>query len=521
MIAKVYSCAVLGIEGFPVEVEVDISDGLPAFDLIGLPDPSVREARERVRSAIKNSGYEFPLSRITVNLAPADIKKEGPAFDMAIAVGILIASEQLSLSNVNLQMMLVGELSLDGNLRGIPGGLAIASSLLEQGYEHFQLFVPEVNAKEASLIKNIQVRGINTLSEMVSFIKGEVDIPATEPDLDFMLYNCSEIADMKDIKGQENAKRALEMAAAGAHNVIFYGPPGTGKTMLAKRLPSILPEPSLEEKLEITRIHSVAGHLSPEIPLLTTRPFRNPHHSSSTAGIIGGGKIPRPGEVSLAHRGVLFLDELPEFNRELLETLRQPLEDRVVTITRSAATLQFPADFIFASSLNPCPCGNYGDPRHACRCSHSQIQRYRSRLSGPLLDRIDIQIEVPRLDYNELETDTPSEDSATIRERVKKARQIQKERFGVQNRQSQNGNPPTLTNSEMSPTQVKEFCPLNSEARALARQAFDRLGMSMRAYDRILKVSRTIADLDGCEDIETRHLAEAIQYRNLDRELFR
>ncbi|MFY9114541.1 MAG: YifB family Mg chelatase-like AAA ATPase [Dethiobacteria bacterium] len=513
MIVKIISYAVLGIDGFPVEVEVDISGGgLPVFDLIGLPDPSVREAKERVRSAIRNSGFEFPLSRITVNLAPADLKKEGPGFDLAIAIGLLLATKQIPYGEIIRRSVMVGELSLDGTLRGIPGALAIASSLSNHNRKQTELFVPHVNAAEASLIKGINVRGVTTLEELISFLSGKKDIPITVPDLENLGCTSISTMGMEEVKGQENAKRALEIAAAGSHNVIFYGPPGTGKTMLARRLPTILPEPSLEEMLEITRIHSVAGKLSADMPLVKSRPFRSPHHSSSAAGIIGGGKIPRPGEVSLAHRGVLFLDELPEFSREVLESLRQPLEDREVTITRTAATLKFPADFIFTSSMNPCPCGNYGDPRHACRCSHHQIQRYRSRLSGPLLDRIDIQIEVPRLDYSVIETTVAPESTGAIRARVKKARMIQTERFKKLK---------IITNSEMGPRQVKNFCPLGNEARALAKQAFNRLGLSMRAYDRILKVSRTIADLEGCENIEAQHLAEAIQYRNLDRELFR
>ena len=513
MIAKVFSCAVLGIDGCPVEVEVDISGrGLPSLDLIGLPDPSVREAKERVRSAIRNSGFRFPDSRVTVNLAPADLKKEGPAFDLAIAVGLLAADGQISCEEKIKNTMMVGELSLDGILRAIPGTLAIASSMLKKGFHATELFVPYANAREASLIEGVTVRGVKTLKELLDHLSGEADIPVTSPDIESMYQESIQGIDMEEVKGQESAKRAMEIAAAGAHNVLFYGPPGTGKTMLARRLPSILPEPSLDEMLETTRIHSVAGKLPKETPLLTNRPFRCPHHSSSSVGIIGGGKIPRPGEVSLAHRGVLFLDELAEFPREVIESLRQPLEDRVVTITRAAATLQFPADFIFAASMNPCVCGNYGDPRHACRCTNAQIQRYRSKLSGPLLDRIDIQIEVPRLDYSVIETKTVPESTATIRERVKAARTIQTERFrGTK----------ILTNSEMGPRQVKKFCPLNNEARNLAKQAFDRLGMSMRAYDRILKVSRTIADLEGSENIAAQHLAEAIQYRNLDRELFR
>jgi len=509
MISKTYSCAVIGIEGYPVEVEVDITSSLPAFELIGLPDPSVREAKERVRSAIKNCGFEFPLKRITVNLAPADIKKEGSAFDLAIAIGILISTGQIPEGEFLKRTVFVGELSLDGSLRKISGALAMAYSLSKcQSSKGVQMIVPLDNAPEASLIETINVRGADTLKEVFSYLIGKTNIPVFTPELERIMKTQFNDNDLEEVKGQENAKRALELSAAGGHNLLFYGPPGTGKTMLARRLPTVLPQPSLEEMLEISRVYSVAGKLNSDTPLVTWRPFRTPHHSSSTAGIIGGGRIPRPGEVSLAHRGVLFLDELPEFKREVLEALRQPLEEQNVTVTRSAATLNYPSDFIFAASMNPCPCGNYGDPFHLCRCSQSQIQKYHSRLSGPLLDRIDLQVEVPRVDYTELEQKSLPENSAKVKQRVQSAREIQQKRFK---------NERINSNAEMSTRQLQNYCILKDEALQLAKTSFQRLGLSLRAYDRILKVARTAADLEGYEIICPHHLAEAIQYRNLDR----
>lgn len=504
MLAKVHSCAVVGLDAEPIDIEVDIASGLERVTLVGLPDAAVRESGERVRAALSNSGFFFPQHRLTINLAPADLRKEGPAYDLPIAVGILAATRQL-LANVD-DALILGELSLDGSVRHVNGVLPMASMAKTAGYR--RLFVPAIDAPEAALVEGIAVYPIASLSALLNHFNGG---PAIAPYTNALRFDETEEplfpVYFEDIKGQESAKRALELACAGAHNCMMKGPPGAGKTLLARALPSILPRLTLTEALDITRIYSVADALPEGQPLVRSRPFRAPHHTISHAGLVGGGKWPRPGEISLAHRGVLFLDELPEFGSRNLETLRQPLEDRVVTISRASGSLTFPASFVLIAALNPCPCGYFGDDRQECTCSLSMVQRYQKRISGPLMDRIDIHLEVQRVPFQKLADSTKSETSATIRQRVEAARQIQAARFAPLNK------PHVLVNGDMGPAEVQMFCQLDETGKNLMRAAVQQMNLSARAYHRVLKLSRTIADLAGAAQIETAHLAEALQYR--------
>lgn len=501
MLAKIISCATVGLEGAIVEVEVDISPGLPSFTIVGLPDAAVQEARERVRAAIRNSGCNFPTKRIVVNLAPADLKKAGPAYDLPIAIGILLSSEQIS-ADVS-QTLILGELSLDGSLRHTNGILPMVALAHEKGISN--IIVPAVDAREASLIEGPKITPVISLPQLISYLRGEIPAPEYEPD-DTSQYTPppSSITDLAYIKGQEHVKRALEVAAAGGHNAIMMGPPGSGKTLLARSLPSILPPMVSSEALEVTKIYSVSGLLPSSTPLIRQRPFRAPHYTISNAGLIGGGHWPKPGEISLSHRGVLFLDELPEFGHSLLEVLRQPLEDKVVTISRAQGSVIFPANFMLVGAMNPCPYGYYGDPFRQCTCPPGLVSRYQKRISGPFIDRVDVFVEVPHIDYEKLADDRLGEKSEQAQARVSAARARQLERFEGTN---------LTCNSEMTPTEVRNFCQTEEPAQSLLKAAMNQLYLSARAFHRILKLARTIADLENTDLIKAHHLAEAIQYR--------
>jgi len=506
VLAKVLSSAVIGIDAFLVEVEVDITSGLPTFTTVGLPEASVKESKERVKSAISNSGYTFPDDRITVNLAPAHIKKEGTGFDLPIALGILTATQIIS-QNIISKYLVLGELSLDGRIKPVKGSLPMALAAKNAGYDG--IIVPYDNGREASVVAGITVLPVKTLPQLVGFFRGFTKIEPEKTDISKIFdYGNTFDVDFSEVKGQEHVKRSLEVAAAGGHNLIMIGPPGSGKTMLAKRVPTILPPITFEEAIETTKIFSVIGMLPKDEALITKRPFRSPHHTISDAGLIGGGHIPRPGEVSLAHHGVLFLDELSEFKKHVLEVLRQPLEDLQVTISRAALTLTYPASFMLIAAMNPCPCGYFSDPKHECRCTYPQIHRYRSKISGPLMDRIDIHVEVPAVPYKDLVGESNSESSEVIGARVTAARAHQYERFKRTK---------IYCNAQMINRHIKKHCRIDDASCDLLENAIDKLGFSARAYNRILKIARTIADLDDASDISVDHIAEAVQYRSLDR----
>lgn len=509
MLAKVYSAAVYGVDAFEVEIEVNAGGGLPNIIIVGLPDAAVKESRDRVTTAVSNSGYFWPHGRTTINLAPADVKKEGPSFDLPIALGMIAAGDDLDLSNAN-DFCFVGELALTGAVRPVKGVLPIALEARRSGKK--ALFVPLANAREAAVVEGIDVYGVQNLRETFQFLKGEHSLQPVKEDLStFFATHRNYDVDFADVKGQHHVKRSIEVAVAGGHNLLMIGPPGSGKSMVAKRISTIIPEMSLDEAIDTTKIHSICGLLDPKRSFVATRPFRSPHHTISDVGLLGGSANPTPGEVSLSHNGVLFLDELPEFRRSTLEVMRQPLEDGKVTISRAAGSMTFPAEFILVAAMNPCPCGYHGDLKRECRCSPRQVQQYRQRISGPLLDRIDIHVEVPAVEYKDISSKEAGEPSDTIRSRVEEARAIQQRRF-------KNGG--TSCNARMSSKLIRTHCGLDDSGQELIKMAMTELHMSARAHDRILKVARTIADLAGSETITADHVGEAIQYRTLDRNMW-